>query len=47
MLSGGDIVVILAGVAHAFVNSGSGRLRQVDIHDSPHFVREWLDASAR
>jgi quercetin dioxygenase-like cupin family protein len=30
----GQIVVAPAGVAHKFVNSGSGTLRQVDIHPS-------------
>jgi mannose-6-phosphate isomerase-like protein (cupin superfamily) len=41
--SGGQIVVVPAGVAHKFVSSGSRRLRQVDIHDSERFVTEWLD----
>jgi hypothetical protein len=27
---------------HAFVNTGDGPLRQVDIHVSPHFATEWL-----
>jgi len=31
---GGQIVVVPAGVPHKFVNSGSGPLRQVDIHPS-------------
>ena len=31
-VSGGQIVVVPAGVPHKFVNSGSGPLRQVDIH---------------
>jgi mannose-6-phosphate isomerase-like protein (cupin superfamily) len=38
----GQVVVVPAGVAHKFVNSGAGRLRQVDIHASDHFVTEWL-----
>jgi mannose-6-phosphate isomerase-like protein (cupin superfamily) len=33
-VSGGQIVVVPAGVPHKFVNSGSGPLRQVDIHPS-------------
>ncbi len=41
----GDIVVIPANVAHRFVNIGTNRLRQIDIHDSPHFVTEWLKAA--
>ena len=40
---GGQVVVVPAGVAHKFVNSGTGRLRQVDIHASDHFVTEWLE----
>jgi mannose-6-phosphate isomerase-like protein (cupin superfamily) len=40
---GGQVVVVPAGVAHKFVNSGAGRLRQVDIHASDHFVTEWLE----
>ncbi len=38
----GDIVVVPAGVPHAFVNSGDGRLRQLDIHLNPRYVTEWL-----
>jgi quercetin dioxygenase-like cupin family protein len=38
----GEVVVAPAGVAHAFVNTGSTRLRQVDIHVSPRFETEWL-----
>ncbi len=39
----GSIVIVPAGAAHKFVNSGTGRLRQVDIHASDHFITEWLD----
>ena len=38
----GEMVVVPAGVAHAFVNSGEGPLRQVDIHLSARFSTEWL-----
>jgi mannose-6-phosphate isomerase-like protein (cupin superfamily) len=38
----GEVVVAPAGVAHAFVNTGSTRLRQVDVHVSPRFETEWL-----
>ena len=31
---GGQVVGVPAGVPHRFVNSGAGRLRQVDIHAS-------------
>ncbi len=40
---GGQVVVVAAGVAHKFVNSGSGRLRQIDIHASERFITEWLE----
>jgi mannose-6-phosphate isomerase-like protein (cupin superfamily) len=39
----GDIVLIPAGQPHGFVNSGEGRLRQIDIHVSPSFSTEWLE----
>jgi quercetin dioxygenase-like cupin family protein len=38
----GDILIAHANEAHAFVNSGTGPLRQVDIHLSPTFTTEWL-----
>jgi quercetin dioxygenase-like cupin family protein len=38
----GDIVVIPPGEPHRFVNSGEGRLRQLDIHLSPRYATEWL-----
>ncbi len=41
--SGGQVVVVPAGVPHRFVNSGVGRLRQIDIHASNRFVTEWLE----
>ena len=39
----GDIVIVLPNQAHAFVNSGSGPLRQIDIHLSASFSTEWLE----
>lgn len=36
-------LIVAAGVAHAFTNTGAGRLKQVDIHLSPRFVTEWLE----
>jgi mannose-6-phosphate isomerase-like protein (cupin superfamily) len=41
--TGGQVVVVPAGVAHKFTNSGTGRLRQVDMHASERFVTEWLE----
>jgi mannose-6-phosphate isomerase-like protein (cupin superfamily) len=40
---GGQVVVVPAGVAHKLVNSGTGRLRQIDILVSDRFVTEWLE----
>ena len=37
------VLVVAAGVPHGFVNSGEGRLRQVDIHLSDRIVTEWLE----
>jgi mannose-6-phosphate isomerase-like protein (cupin superfamily) len=39
----GQIAIVPAGVPHKFINSGSERLRQVDIHRSPRFITEWLE----
>jgi mannose-6-phosphate isomerase-like protein (cupin superfamily) len=39
----GRAVVVPAGVPHKFVNSGTERLRQVDIHASDRFITEWLE----
>src|SRR5947209_3440862 len=41
----GEVVVAPAGVAHAFVNTGSTPLRQVDVHVSARFETEWLAPS--
>jgi mannose-6-phosphate isomerase-like protein (cupin superfamily) len=42
-VAAGDILVARANQPHAFVNSGTGPLRQIDIHVSPSFSTEWLD----
>ncbi|HEY3990492.1 MAG TPA: cupin domain-containing protein [Acidobacteriaceae bacterium] len=39
----GDTVVVHAGEAHCFVNSGEGQLRQIDIHLHPTFETIWLE----
>ncbi len=41
--SAGQVVVVPAGVPHKFVNSGTERLRQIDIHASERFITEWLE----
>jgi mannose-6-phosphate isomerase-like protein (cupin superfamily) len=45
-VTGGHVVVVPAGEPHAFVNSGDGPLRQVNIHASPRFATEWLEEEA-
>ena len=39
----GQIVIVPAGLPHKFINSGEGPLRQIDIHQSPHIVTQWLE----
>jgi mannose-6-phosphate isomerase-like protein (cupin superfamily) len=39
----GQIVVVPAGAAHKFTNSGEGLLRLVGIHPSDHVVQEELE----
>ena len=41
--TGDQIVVVPAGMAHKFVNSGRGRLRQISIHTNERMVTEWLE----
>jgi mannose-6-phosphate isomerase-like protein (cupin superfamily) len=40
----GEAVIVSPDQPHGFVNSGTGRLRQIDVHLSSRFVTEWLDA---
>ena len=40
---GGQVVVVPAGVPHKFVNSGTGPLRQVDVHPVARMQTEWLE----
>lgn len=37
------ILIVPAGTAHGFVNTGDSLLKQVDIHLSPKFITEWLE----
>jgi mannose-6-phosphate isomerase-like protein (cupin superfamily) len=41
--TGGQIVVVPAGMPHKFVNSGTGGLRQISIHASERMTTEWLE----
>ena len=42
-VTSGGIAVIPAETPHKFVNSGSTRLRQIDIHASPRFIQTDLE----
>ena len=39
----GQIILAPADTPHKFVNSGEGKLRQVDIHLSKRFITRWLE----
>ncbi len=38
-----SIVIVPPSVPHKFTNTGERRLRQIDIHQSPQIVTEWLE----
>jgi mannose-6-phosphate isomerase-like protein (cupin superfamily) len=38
----GGVVIVPPGQPHAFVNRGSSRLRQIDVHLSARFATRWL-----
>lgn len=39
----GQIIIVPADVPHAFVNSGTSQLRQIDIHVSKEYLTDWLE----
>jgi mannose-6-phosphate isomerase-like protein (cupin superfamily) len=39
----GELVIVPPDQPHGFVNSGPGRLRQIDVHLSGRFGTRWLD----
>ena len=39
----GQIIIAPADTPNNFVNSGEGKLRQVDIHLSKRFITQWLE----
>jgi mannose-6-phosphate isomerase-like protein (cupin superfamily) len=39
----GQMYIAPPNQPHKFVNTGQGRLRQVDIHCAPKFSTEWLE----
>jgi mannose-6-phosphate isomerase-like protein (cupin superfamily) len=42
VLEAGDVAIVAAGQPHGFKNTGTGRLRQIDIHLSATFATDWL-----
>jgi quercetin dioxygenase-like cupin family protein len=42
----GEVVIVPPGQAHGFANTGTGNLRQIDVHLSPRFVTDWLEPSS-
>ena len=40
----GQILIVPANTPHKFVNTGSAPLQQVDIHLSPRFITDWIEA---
>ena len=42
----GEVVIVSPDQPHGFVNSGTGRLRQIDVHLSSRFVTKWLKEDA-
>ena len=39
----GNIVIVPPDKAHKFINSGTGLLKQVDIHITDRFITNWLE----
>ena len=39
----GDVIYVAAGTPHKFTSVGEVPLKMVCIHQSPHFVTEWLE----
>lgn len=44
---GGQIVIVPAGAAHAFKNTGSVTLEAMTIHPVPEMETEWIEEAAR
>jgi mannose-6-phosphate isomerase-like protein (cupin superfamily) len=45
-MEGGQIAIAQPNQPHKFVNTGEGRLRQIDIHCGPRFIQEELERVA-
>ena len=44
-MTGGQVLVVPAGVPHKFVNPGTGPLRQIDIHPNEHIRQVGIPAA--
>ena len=42
-VEGGNVVIGPANVPHKFINSGTGRLRMMNIHPGPQVIQQWLE----
>jgi mannose-6-phosphate isomerase-like protein (cupin superfamily) len=40
----GEVVIVPPDTPHAFVNSGTERLRQIDVHLNQTFETDWLES---
>ncbi|MEC3974843.1 cupin domain-containing protein [Amycolatopsis sp. H20-H5] len=40
---GGEVLVVAAGTPHKFAVLGPGTYEAVHIHESDHFITEWLE----
>ena len=40
----GQIIIAPPDMPHKFMNSGNGRLKQIDIHVSRQFITDWLES---
>jgi mannose-6-phosphate isomerase-like protein (cupin superfamily) len=40
---GSQILIVPPGVPHKFINTGTGRLRQLDIHLTRKFITNWIE----
>src|SRR3954452_8175164 len=45
-VTGGHVVLVLAGEPHGFESSGDGPLRQVNVHVSARMLSQWLDGES-
>lgn len=39
----GQIIIVPPDSPHKFTNTGEKQLKQIDIHQHPHFITEWLE----